>query len=282
MRTPAESGPKIARRAALAILLPLLLLIGVPAAASAPRGARECAAALDCTAAEIEAIPMAQRVVFVRAMQDRVAAEYVPGFRHWRNIEGLLRFFAENGYGAPGSWTSLVDSGDLEGIERGTAIALRGGGSDFGNPGARLWADYLHRMHRGELAERREHDPAWSIAEQATTDHGARLAAERGVRPSRVERNFYDFANLYRWMLRNPQPALLALNEAMAEGTGIPLAPVDFLRWFTDVTRSEPTYRGAHVVEDVALPDPVSAPLSALQVLLAYAPELLGDAPAHP
>jgi len=264
------------RTALIVLLLPLLLLTGAPAVAAPARGPQECAAALDCTAAELDAMPMRQRLEFVRAVQDRVAAEYVPGFRHWRNIEGIIRFFAENGFGAPGSWVSHVDSGILEGIERGTAIALHGGGSDFGNPGSELWADYLRRMQRGELAERWVHDPAWGNAEQASTEHGLRLAEQHGARPSRVDRDIYNFSELYRWMLRNPQPALLALNQAASDGVGIPLAPVDFLRWFTDVTLSEPTYRGAHVARDVSLPDPVSAPVSALRVLLAYAPELLG------
>lgn len=265
------------RDVVLLLLVPALLALGVPPASAAPqRNGSECARTLDCTALELDRLPLSERLVFVRAVQDEIAAEYVPGFRHWRNIEGIIRFFAENGFGAPGSWVSYVDAGILEGVERGAAIALGRSADDFGNPGAPLWADYLHRLHRGELAQRWVHDPAWSAAEQASTEHGVRIAQRHGAVASRVDQRIFEFSELYRWMLRNPPAALLALNEALAGSTGIPLAPADFLRWFTDVTIPEPAYRGAHVARDVALPDPVAAPVSALRLLLAYAPELLG------
>jgi hypothetical protein len=264
-----------------ALFVPLLVLLlsapAAPAAASPARTAEECAAELDCTAAELEAMPMGPRVVFLRALQDRLAAGYIPGFRHWRNFEGLLRFFDERGYGVGGSWISWSDAGNLEGIERGVAIALHGSGPDFGNPGAQPWADYLRRMHRGELTERAAHDPVFADAEQASLEHGVSLAEAHGAEPSRMDRNLYLGSELYRWMLRNPQPALLEINRAAREGVGIPLAPIDFYRWFTDVRESEPTYRGAHVIHDTTLPDPSSAPISALRLLLAYAPELHPD-----
>ncbi|MFR9728319.1 hypothetical protein ACL03H_03755 [Saccharopolyspora sp. MS10] len=269
-----------APRPLAALLLVPLLLLGTPAARAAPaRDGAGCAAALDCTASELEALPLTERLVFLRAVQEEVAAGYVPGFRHWRNIEGIITFFAENGFGERGSWVSHVDAGILEGLERGTAMALGRSGDDFGNPGSRLWADYLRRLHRGELAERREHDPAWGEAEQASTEHGVRLAQRHGAVASRLDERIYAFSELYRWMLRNPPTALHALNEVVAGTAGIPLVPADFLRWFTDVTIPEPTYRGAHVARDVALPDPVAAPVSALRLLLAYAPELLEGPP---
>jgi hypothetical protein len=263
-----------------AALLLALVLAAIPIgpASAQERTGRHCASTLDCTAADLDALPLPERLVFIRAVQDRVAAEYVPGFRHWRNIEGIIRFFVENGFGAPGSWVSHVDAGILEGIERGTAIALGVSDDDGGNPGSRLWADYLRRLQRGELTDRWVHDPAWGNAEQASTEHGVRIAEARGARPSRIDQQIYDFSELYRWMLRNPQTALLALNQHLVRATGIPLVPADFLRWFTDVTTPVPTYRGAHVVRDLALPDPVGAPVSSLQLLLAYSPEL---APAY-
>ena len=260
-------------RSASLLLAFVLVTLPIPATAQQSAG-RGCASTLDCTAAELEALPLTERLVFVRAVQDRVAADYVPGFRHWRNIEGIIRFFIENGFGAPGSWVSHVDAGILEGIERGTAMALGVSEDDGGNPGSRLWADYLRRLQSGELGQRWEHDPAWGNAEQASTEHGLRLAAAHGAQPSRIDWQIYEFSELYRWMLRNPQAALLMLDQHLVQATGIPLVPVDFLRWFTDVTRYEPTYRGARVAYDLALPNPVGAPVSILQLLLAYAPEL--------
>ncbi|GAB3297204.1 hypothetical protein [Parasphingorhabdus pacifica] len=267
----------VARRSLLFLLVPVLTvtLHGRVLATEPERSGRSCAATLDCTAAELDTLPLSERLVFIRAVQDRVAEEYIPGFRHWHNIEGIIRFFDENGFGAPGSWVSHVDAGILEGIERGVAIALGLSEDGFGNPGSELWADYLVRLQRGELADRATHDPAWGNAEQAATEHGVRLAEAAGARPSRIDRNMYEFSEMYRWMLRNPQEALYALDEQLAGATGVPLVPADFLRWFTDVTTPVPTYRGAHVAHDLALPDPLSAPVSALQLLLAYGPELL-------
>ncbi|EQD83806.1 hypothetical protein A8924_6014 [Saccharopolyspora erythraea NRRL 2338] len=256
------------------LLAMLLTATAAPALAQARDGAR-CASTLDCTASELESLPLRERLVFIRALQDRVAAEHVPGFRHWRNIEGLLTFFSEKGMGARGSWVSHVDSGDLEGIERGTAIALGVSDDDFGNPGAPLWADYLNRMRRGELTDRSVHDQAWSQAEQVSTDHGRRLAERAGVSPARMEWNLFQFAQLYRWMMRNPQTALILLDEHIAGPLGIPFVPADFLRWLTDVTTPVPVYRGAHAAYDISLPNPVGAPVSMLELLLAYAPELV-------
>lgn len=269
-------------RGAAALALALVLVVPAQGVAAVSGGTAvpgrtgaSCATGLDCTAVELDALALTERLVFVRAVQDRVAAEHIPGFRHWRNIEGIIRFFAENGFGEPGSWVSLVDAGILEGIERGTALALGLSEDDFGNPGAELWADYLRRLHRGELEDRGVHDPAWGNAEQASTEHGVRLAEQRGAVPSRLDQQIYDFSELYRWMLHNPDQTFSAFEEQLAGGTGVAAIPVDFLLWFTDVTTPVPTYRGAHVARDLALPDPVSAPVSALRLLLAYSPELL-------
>lgn len=266
------------------ILLPFLLSTAVlgssvsPALAGpAPRTPDECASTLDCTADDLNAIPLPGRVRFVRLVQDRIAAEYIPGFRHWRNIEGIIRAFIDQRLGAPDSWISRVDSGILEGLERGSALALGTSTDDFGNPGTRLWADYLRRLHSGELTHRWVHDPAWGNAEQASTEHGLRLAAAHGMRPNRIDWSIYEFSQMYRWSLRNPQPALFILNQHMKDATGVPLVPADFLRWFTDVTISTPAYRGGHVACDLARPRPVGATVSASQLMLAYLPELLPD-----
>lgn len=267
MRTPALT----------VVLLALVLLVSPisPSARAEGLDGRSCASTLDCTAQELERMPIDERLVFIRALQDRVAEEYVPGFQHWRNIEGLLTFFKEKGMGAPGTWVSHVDAFDLEAIERGVAMALGESSDAFGNPGAPLWADYLNRMRRGELADRAVHDEVWSTAEQASTDHGRRQAEVDGVLPTRLEWNLFQFSELYRWMMRNPQSALIMLDDLSTGTVGLPFVPADFLLWLTDVTRSVPVYRGAHVAYDVSLPNPVGAPVSMLQLMMAYAPELV-------
>jgi hypothetical protein len=58
-------------RRAVPVLSALALVAGLvtPAGADPPRSPAECAAALDCTAADIDLMSMAQRLEFVRAMQ---------------------------------------------------------------------------------------------------------------------------------------------------------------------------------------------------------------------
>lgn len=274
---PVTTPVRNALRPLLILLLTPLLLVpmGAPALAQGARRTPEsCASTLDCTNEELDAMPLTERLVFVREVQDKIAASYIPGFRHWRNIEGIIRAFIDEGLGAPGSWISRVDSGILEGLERGSAIALGISSDEYGNPGSKLWADYLRRLHRGELRDRWVHDPAWGNAEQASTEHGVRIAEDHGVYASRVDWNIYEYSEMYRWMLRNPQPALFILNQHMRDATGVPLVPADFQRWFTDVTISTPAYRGGHLAYDLSAPSPAGAPVSATQLLLAYLPEL--------
>lgn len=219
-------------------------------------------------------MPLQDRLEFVRLAEEKISAEFIPGFRHWHNIQGIIRSFIDDGLGAPGSWISLVDSGILEGLERGSAIALGLSDDDYGNPGSQLWADYLRRLQRGELTKRWVHDRAWGDAEQASTEHGLRIAEQRGVRPNRIDWNIYQYSEMYRWTLRNQQPALFIVNKQLKDTAGVPLVPADFLRWFTDVTISEPAYWGGQLAHDLAQPDPVGIPVSSTELMLAYLPEL--------
>ncbi|GAA2772570.1 hypothetical protein [Saccharopolyspora taberi] len=254
------------------LLAVLLVAVPVfPTALARQPGGEHCASTLDCSAEEIEELAIPERLVFVRALQDRVAAEYLPEFRHLNSIQGVLRFFIDNDLGTPESWVSHVDAVLLEAVERGFAMALEVSDDDFGNPTAKHWADYLRRMRRGELDERWAHDPAWSIADQASAEHGIRLAEAKGVHPTHLEWNIYQFTELYRWIMRNPQPALIVLNDRLA---GL-LVPVDFVQWLTDATNPVPAYRGANVAYDLSRPDLVRLPVSMTQLLLAYAPELV-------
>ncbi|MEU4743119.1 hypothetical protein AB0G02_22010, partial [Actinosynnema sp. NPDC023658] len=87
------------------------------------RSAGECAVSLDCTAAELDRMDVAERLEFLRLVQSGPAAALGASDR-WRNIEGVLEFFRDHGLGAPGTWVSHVDAGILEGVERGVALAL--------------------------------------------------------------------------------------------------------------------------------------------------------------
>ncbi|MFD1050104.1 hypothetical protein ACFQ1S_33575, partial [Kibdelosporangium lantanae] len=178
----------------------------------------------------------------------------------WGNIEGVISFFRDHSMGAPGTWVSYVDSGIVEGIERGVVIALGRSDDGYGNPGSARWASYLTRLHNGELTVRDEHDRAWSEAEQASTDHGVDLAENvHGIKPSAVERRFFLFTQFYRWTLRN-RPAVLDM-LLVSGGLINPVLPfqrVPFLDWFTDVSNPVPSRKGCEVAYAVARLDPVA------------------------
>jgi hypothetical protein len=261
------------------VVLSLLAGLVAPAQASAAaRGPDRCAAELDCTAAEIDLMTTAERLEFLRALQSGPAARLGASDR-WRNIEGVIAFFRDRGLGAPGTWVSHVDAAILEGIERGVAIALGLSSDGFGNPGAARWADYLTRLHRGELTTRSAHDRAWSEAEQASTDHGVAVAERvHGLRPTGVERRFFLFSEFYRWTLRNRPVALdLLLVYGVLVHPEVAVRRVPFLDWFTDVRESTPSYKGCEIAYAYAGFDPVSGVVGTLELLLVYLPELFAE-----
>lgn len=262
-----------------AVLILLTALLGAPltsASAAERRGPAECVASLTCTAEEINLLSMPERLDLVQAMTAGPAAAVIPGYTpRWRNIEGIIEFFRERSLGAPGTWVSYVDSGIVEGIERGIAIASGRGTDTFGNPGSSLWASYLTRLHAGQLAARSVHDKAWSEAEQASTDHGVVLAEQvHGVAASGVEERFFEFSQFYRLTLRS-RPALL---DPFSPGPGPgPQRQFTFLDWFTDVGNDTPSRRGAELAYGLAefdLPDGVAKTAA---LLAAYGRALLAD-----
>ncbi|CAM3853060.1 hypothetical protein KIPE111705_28250 [Kibdelosporangium persicum] len=254
------------------------LLMPAPAAAAAARTPQDCAAALDCTAEEINLMSMPDRLELVRLMQRGPAAELGATDR-WRNIEGVIMFFRDHGMGAPGTWVSYVDAGIVEGIERGIAIALGRSEDEFGNPGSRGWAIYLTRLRAGELTARNVHDKAWSEAEQAATDHGVAIAEKvHGIKPVAAERRFFLYSEFYRWTLRN-RPAVLDLLAVYGGLIHPDLARqrVPFLDWFTDVRESVPARKGCEVAYATARLDPIAGLFSTVDLLLAYLPELFEE-----
>ncbi|WP_199432784.1 hypothetical protein [Qaidamihabitans albus] len=263
------------RAAVVTIVAVLLCVVLVPPAGAERHGAAGCAATLDCTAEDINLMTMPERLEFLRALSEGPAAEIIPGYTHrWRNIEGIIGFFRDHGMGAPGSWVSYVDAGIVEGIERGIAIAAGRGGGTFGNPGAALWADYLTGLREGRLAGRSAHDRAWSLAEQASTEHGVALAEQvHGIAATAVERRFFGYSEFYRWTLRN-RPFLL---DVISPGPGPgEQRQLTFLDWFTDVGNDVPSRRGAELALDMAEFDAVGGTVSMLALFHAYAAALSG------
>jgi hypothetical protein len=262
-------------RRVVAVLSAVALLTGLvtPTAVAAP----PCTSTLDCTVAEIDAMPMADRLEFVRAMQSGPAAALGATDR-WRNIEGVISFFRDRGLGAPGTWVSYVDAGIVEGIQRGIAIALGWSADTGGNPGSARWASYLTRLSSGQLTTRSAHDRAWSEAEQASTEYGNALAEAHGVPATAREWRFYQFSEMYRWALRNRPFALdlLALYGPLVH-PGLIGARVPFFDWFTDVGESAPSRKGCEMAYGFAQLHPIAGVLGMAGLFLSYMREMFTE-----
>jgi len=258
----------------LVVLLSLTMLTGTTQFAVA---APSCTSTLDCTVAEIDAMSMAERLEFVRDMQSGPAAALGATDR-WRNIEGVITFFRDRGLGAPGTWVSYVDAGIVEGIQRGTAIALGWSTDTGGNPGSAKWASYLVRLSTGQLTTRAAHDRAWSEAEQASTEYGNALAEAHGVPATAVEWRFYQFSEMYRWALRNRPFALdlLAVYGPLIH-PDLAAVRVPFYDWFTDVSESAPSYRSCEMAYGFAELHPITGVFGMAGLFLAYMRELFEE-----
>ena len=162
----------------LSLLGILTSAVAAPVAADTRRTPAECAAALDCTAEEIDRMTMAERLEFVRDMQSGPGAQLGVTDR-WRNIEGVITFFRDRQLGPPGTWVSYVDSGIVEGIERGIAMALGWSTDGFGNPGSAKWASYITGVTRTADQPRR---PRPRLERGRAGVHRVRRGARGGAR----------------------------------------------------------------------------------------------------
>jgi hypothetical protein len=256
----------------IGLVAALLIGLATPVAA-----APDCTSTLDCSLDEINAMSMSERLEFVRDVQSGPAAGLGATDR-WRNIEGVITFFADHDLGAPGTWVSYVDAGIVEGIERGVAIALGWSTDTGGNPGSTRWASYLTRLSTGQLTTRATHDRAWSEAEQASTDYGDTVARARGVPATAAEWRFYQFSEVYRWTLRNRPFALdlLAIYGPLI-APGLAGARVPFYDWFTDVSESAPSYTGCELAYGFAQLHPIAGVFGMAGLFLSYVKELFEE-----
>jgi hypothetical protein len=267
------------RRTALSTLsvLGVVAATVVPATADTRRGAAECAAALDCTVEEIDQLTMAERLEFVQLMESGPAAELGASDR-WHNIEGVITFFRDNDLGPAGSWVSYVDAGIVEGIQRGIAISSGRSADTGGNPGSQKWASYLTRLSNGELTDRAAHDRAWSEAEQASTEHGNAVAEAHGQAATDVESRFYQFSEMYRWVLRNRPVAIgLLVTYGPLIHPDLAGAAVPFYDWFTDVREQAPSEKGCAMAYGFADLNPIDGVVGMAGLFLAYVTELFRE-----
>lgn len=123
-----------------------------PTLTSRATNSSECWKSLSCSFSQIEGSTLSDRLAYVQYLQ----ALFVPlnAGDEFRPFEGLINLTASADIGKPGTWTSYVIAGIVEGIQRGGAIALGTGTSDAGNPGSKLWADFLTKTKNKQLGDR--------------------------------------------------------------------------------------------------------------------------------
>lgn len=123
-----------------------------PSLTSRAANSSECWKSLGCSFTQIEESTLSDRLAYVQYLQTL----FVPlnAGDQFRPFEGLINLTDSAGVGKPGTWASYIIAGFIEGIQRGGAIALGTGTSDAGNPGSKLWADFLTKMKNKQLGDR--------------------------------------------------------------------------------------------------------------------------------
>lgn len=97
---------------------------------------------------------MAERLIYVQYMQSHFFGP-LKSSNQFRAIEGVITFFLSKNLGAPNSWISYVDTGIVEGIQRGGALALGLSTDTGGNPGSVVWRDFFIGQRDGTFKTRK-------------------------------------------------------------------------------------------------------------------------------
>lgn len=100
---------------------------------------------------------MAERLTYLQYMQSHFFGP-LKSSDQLRPIEGVITFFLSKNLGAPNSWISYVDTGIVEAIQRGGALALGLSSETGGNPGSVLWRDFFVAQRDGTFKSRQVSD----------------------------------------------------------------------------------------------------------------------------
>ncbi|MCJ1340923.1 hypothetical protein MMC09_006219 [Bachmanniomyces sp. S44760] len=215
-----------------------------------------CQQTLSCTFDLIQKSSISDRLAYVRYMESHFFSGQLKSGTQFRAIEGVITFFQSKGLGGAGTWVSYVDSGIVEAIQRGGAIALGMSSATGNNPGTEKWADFLHEMQTGSLGSRDAHDPVWSRSEQAATEYGKSRGDSEAQPASTQDLRWFQFTQLFRLIMRNRSVIIHSI-QAFFIFTDPPLALAasPFINWLTDVTDIKPTLCGSAVAWDLSALD---------------------------
>jgi RHS repeat-associated protein len=155
---------------------------------------------LDCTAADFDKMDTNARIEWLDNFQVTWKTR-----GYFNNVRAILRFARDKGIGlTPGSWTSVVDSNILEGIEQGQALFR--GKPTASNPAATEWLTFFTDLYRlFPVAGTDQLKQEWATAEQHATDYGVARANAAGL-PAPPDNVFtlIDAGDVYRFALQHP------------------------------------------------------------------------------
>ncbi|KIW81737.1 hypothetical protein Z517_04763 [Fonsecaea pedrosoi CBS 271.37] len=232
---------------AVAPLLATAMGSAIPSLETRQAGWPACQQTLSCTFDQIQSSTMQERLAFVQYMESQWFGP-LNSANQFRAIEGVITFFIGKNLGAPNSWISYVDTGIVEAIQRGGAMALGLSTDTGGNPGTTLWRDFFIGMRDGTYTTRQDHDYAWGLAEATATEWSKAQKADilASAPATQQELNWYQFTVLFRWILRHEPETILLLTPIFL------FKADDFVYWLTDVTRSEPTICGSQAAWSIS------------------------------
>jgi len=208
----------------------------------------ETIAYLDCTLENFDSMSIADRLLWIQYFMD------LPEVGLWfKNIEGIIQGFVENGLAESGSWLSIVDAAILQGIQDGYAISIMGtergvvGNTASVNPGRASWkaffnelADYSPGQNANSLIDK------WGTAEEDSTKHGEEIAASLGLASDPYETVFLRTGNFYRWAAHNGGLGIWAAAAALTVDAN-PFIAYQVGEWFNDPRSTDPVFGRAPV-----------------------------------
>ncbi|KAH8728337.1 hypothetical protein GQ44DRAFT_824170 [Phaeosphaeriaceae sp. PMI808] len=238
----------------------------------------DCQKTLSCSLAEIEALSTKTRLAYIKNMQADFFGPLNAG-NQFRAIQGVVQFLSTDNLGNPNSWISYIDASILEGIQNGGANALGLHNNDGGNPGTKLWAEYLRTMKRGGYSTRDQHDFAWASSEQSSTTHGKQIADQK-FKTTAQENLWFVFTQVFRWIMRNKGASVAAVRTVILTGSVVnpPLLLLlpqadDFVNWLTDITNPKPAECFSRAAWDVV--DLNNIAVLPIELFKTIVPELL-------
>lgn len=209
---------------------------------------------LDCTVEDINQMTIKERKALVKAWLDLYGKKYYA--QDWFEcIMGVLDFMDDSRIAKPDSWSSLVDSAILQGIQDGLAIA-EGKTCVTDNPGGLKWAAFFERSRADKGADSNHLRFLWSTAEQTSTQYGYWYANSL-FGGTDQENTFALAAEAYRLMLRHQTGVdkTARFIGAMMCGNSGPIAAArcgqigaNATHDLLDPRNHQPTYLGSHII----------------------------------